>query len=55
MCPMCTTAIVATLGGFGSAGTITAFVATTLRWSNREKDPPEADRPTLSVERHPHT
>jgi hypothetical protein len=53
MCPMCMTAIVATLGGFGSAGSITAFVATKLRLSNRKKDPPKTDRSTLPVERHP--
>jgi hypothetical protein len=53
MCPMCITAIVATLGGFGSAGSITAFVAATLRLSNRKKDPPKTDRSTLWVEKHP--
>jgi len=53
MCPMCMTAIVATLGGFGFAGSTTKFVATTLRLRNRKKDPPKTDRSTLLAERHP--
>jgi hypothetical protein len=44
MCPMCMTAIVATLGGFGSAGSITAFVTTKLRLSNRKKEPPKTNQ-----------
>jgi hypothetical protein len=46
MCPMCMTAIVATLDGFCSGGSITAFVTTKLRLSNRKKDPPNTNRST---------
>jgi hypothetical protein len=41
MCPMCMTTIVATVVGLGSSGSITAFVATKLRSSIREQDPPK--------------
>ena len=50
MCPMCMTTIAATVVGLGSAGSITAFVATKLRSSIREQDPPKTDRSTLSVD-----
>ncbi len=53
MCPMCMATIVATVVGLGSAGSITAFVATKLRSSIREQDPPKTDRSTLSVEMRP--
>ena len=44
MCPMCMTAIAATVVGLGSAGSITAFVATKLRSSTREQDAPKRQR-----------
>jgi len=50
MCPMCMTTIVATVVGLGSTGSITAFVATKLRSSIREQDPPKTDRSTPSVD-----
>jgi hypothetical protein len=44
------TTIAATVVGIGSAGSITAFVASKLRSSIREQDPPKTDRSTLSVD-----
>jgi len=41
MCPMCMATIVATVVGLGSAGSITAFVATKLRFEDPRAGPAE--------------
>ena len=38
MCPICMTTIAATVAGLGSAGGITAFLASKLRSGTREQD-----------------